>query len=163
MEGARQFEICQEARFVLWALRCAIARGRGETGADAEISRGFELADVPETTPAFLAFGHLLASVEWHETVWHHPQCRCVSTEEMWVLRALAECTEPLHGATPAAIRWWRLLLPAAAIPAVVAAARSWLAVLERAGVVFPSPAELLECLVPLEGLAGPARVARLH
>lgn len=163
MDMARQFEICQEARFVLWAVRCAVARFRGEHDAGVELERGFELADVPETTGAFLAFSRSLCAVDWPPTTWHHPRCCCVSNEEMLVLQALAEAAHRLRTGNVAPPPLWRLLLPAVAIAAIDAAARNWLATLERAGVLFPAPEELLECLRPMEGLAEPAMAGRLH
>lgn len=163
MESTRQVEICQEARFVLWALRCAMAIGRGEAAAEAELALGFELADVPETRATFAEFAARLAAFDWPETVWHHQRCGCVSSEEMSVLQALAETAMRQRRGEAGATHWWRLLIPVASIPSIDAAARDWLSVLNRAGVVFPSPAELLECLQPLENLAGPARAARVH
>jgi hypothetical protein len=164
MEISRQTEICQEARFVLWALRCAVAGARGDQEAQAELARGFELADVPETADAFRRLALALTSFQWPLPVWHHPRCSCVSTEEMCVLRALSEVAERQKQSDPRPVLWWRLLLPAEGIAAVDAAARGWLLVLERAGVVFPRPAELVECLQPLEAVAQPAPPAmRIH
>lgn len=163
MESARQVEICQEARFVLWALRCAMAIARGDQATRAELELGLELADVPETTAAFREFTGRLCALEWPREVWHHQRCGCVSTEEMCILQALAETALRQRRAVPGSAHWWRLLLPGASIPAIDAAARAWLAALHRAGVVFPAPLELLECLQPLERLAGPAPAARIH
>jgi hypothetical protein len=155
MEISRQTEICQEARFVLWALRCAVAGARGDQEAQ---------ADVPETADAFRRLALALTSFQWPLPVWHHPRCSCVSTEEMCVLRALSEVAERQKQSDPRPVLWWRLLLPAEGIAAVDAAARGWLLVLERAGVVFPRPAELVECLQPLEAVAQPAPPAmRIH
>lgn len=163
MEPMRQFEICQEARFVLWALRCAVARFRGEREADGELERGFELADVPETTASFLAFSQCLCAVEWPAATWHHPRCCGVSTEEMVVLHALSEAAHRMRLGEAAATPLWRLLLPAAAIGMVESAARGWLATLERAGIRFPAPDELLESLGPMERMTEPAVRAGLH
>ncbi len=168
IETSRQAEICQEARFVLWALRCAVAAGRGAEEAAAELTLGFELADVAETAAAFRGFAAELCAVQWPLEVWHHPRCCCISTQEMFILQALAQAAERHRQADSAHGHWWRLLLPANHIAAVDAAAREWLGVLERAGVVFPSPAELVECLRPLEGLTEPAplwvqRPAMIH
>lgn len=169
IETSRQAEICQEARFVLWALRCAVAAGRGEEGAEAELRLGFDLADVPETAESFREFAAVLCNLHWPLTVWHHPRCGCVSTEEMFILRALADTAERQRHGDPGYGHWWRLLLQVEAIPAVDAGARAWLGSLERAGVVFPSQAELVECLRPIEGLAEPSsarhvlRSALLH
>lgn len=163
METSRQVEICQEARFVLWALRCAIAAVRGDAQAEAELARGFELADVPETSIAFRRLATALGAVQWRAPAWHHPQCGCVSTEEMCVLRALAEAAERERTGDPRPGQWWLLLLPAALVADADAIARGWLAALERAGVVFPAPPELMECLQPLETVAGPAVMAVFH
>jgi hypothetical protein len=169
IDTSRQAEICQEARFVLWALRCAVAAAAGEAGAEAELTLGFALADVAETAPAFRDFAGALSVVEWPDAVWHHPRCCCVSTEEMFILRALADTAERQRRGEAGHGHWWLLLLNVPAIPAVDAGARAWLRVLERAGVVFPSQAELVECLRPMEGLMEPApalaasRSALLH
>jgi hypothetical protein len=168
IETSRQAEICQEARFVLWALRCAVAAARGEEGAEAELRLGFDLADVPETTAAFREFATVLGGLDWPPTVWHHPRCGCVSTEEMFILRALADTAERQRSGETGQGHWWRLLLQVEAIQAVDAGARAWLASLHRAGVVFPSQAELVECLRPIEALAEPSllhgqRSALLH
>jgi hypothetical protein len=159
IDTQRQAEICQEARFVLWALRCAVAAERGEAGAEAELSLGFDLADVPETAGAFRDFAAVLGRLEWPLTVWHHPRCGCVSTEEMFILRALADTAERQRSGEPGQGQWWRLLLRVDAIAAVDAGAREWLRALARAGVVFPSQSELVECLRPIEGLSEPASV----
>lgn len=169
IDTQRQAEICQEARFVLWALRCAVAARRGEEGAEAELILGFNLADVPETAPAFRDFAAVLCGLDWPLTVWHHPRCCCVSTEEMFILRALADTAERQRAGDPGQGHWWRLLLQVEAVAPVEGRARAWLRVLERAGVVFPSQAELVECLRPIEGLSEPAsalpmqRSALLH
>ncbi|MEJ0100199.1 MAG: hypothetical protein WDO12_10875 [Pseudomonadota bacterium] len=163
MDTSRQAEICQEARFVLWALRCLVAGARGDEDAQEELAQGFELADVPETAGAFGRLADALCAVQWPLPVWHHPRCSCVSAEEMCVLRALAETAERQRHTDPRPAQWWLLLLSADGVRIVDAAARSWLAVLERAGVVFPSPAELLECLQPLEVVAEPAPLMRVH
>lgn len=169
VETSRQAEICQEARFVLWALRCAVAAERGEAGAEAELQLGFELADVPETAASFRDFAAVLCNLDWPLTVWHHPRCCCVSTEEMFILRALADTAERQRRGEMGQGLWWHLLLQVDAIAAVDGGARAWLGALERAGVVFPSQAELVECLRPIEGLAEPSsarhvqRSALLH
>lgn len=164
LDAVRQFEICQEARFVLWALRCAIATGRGDTAAPAELARGFELADVPETAASFQQLSGVLGAMNWSPEVWHHPRCSCVSNEEMLILRTLAETAAALRRGDPRPARTWQALVPLRAVGALDLAARAWLAVLQRAGVVFPQPAELMECLEPLESLVEPApRMAQVH
>jgi hypothetical protein len=163
IDTQRQAEICQEARFVLWALRCAVAAQRGEEGAEAELRLGFDLADVHETAPAFRDFAEVLCSLEWPHTVWHHPRCGCVSTEEMCILRALADAAERERNDDQGPGHWWRLLLQVDAIASVDGRARAWLGALGRAGVVFPSQAELVECLRPIEGLAEPSSASHVQ
>jgi hypothetical protein len=81
----------------------------------------------------------------------------------MFVLQALADTAARQRRGEEDRSPWWRLLLPVEAIAAVEAAAGAWLAALYGAGVVFPTPAELVECLQPMEGIAEPAPVARVH
>lgn len=147
-------EICQEARFVLWALRCAMAASRGDDTADAELARGFALADVCETAPAFAALTQALCAAEWTPLAWHHPRCGCVSAEEMCVLQALADTAERQRQDGAGRGLWWSLVLPARLEVMVDRAATEWLAALHRAGVVLPTPSELADCLQPLERLA---------
>ena len=93
----------------------------------------------------------------------NHQRCGCVSNEEMFILQALAETAINQRHAEGGFTHWWRLLVPAEDVAPVDAAARAWLAVLNRAGVVFPSPAELVECLQPLHDMAEPAPAVRMH
>lgn len=159
----RQFEICQEARFVLWALRCAVAWSRGEPEARTELQRGFELADVPETTTSFLEFSRRLCAVTWEPTTWHHPRCCCVSPQELLMLQALSGAAHRLRRGDAAAVPLWHMLVPDHAVEAVDASAREWLVALDRAGIRFPAPEELLECLRPLEAITAPAGSHRIH
>lgn len=162
-DTARQLEVCQEARFVLWALRCAVARHDDDREAAAEISRGFELADVSETSLAFWEFAEALRSIVWAETVWHDPRCCCVSTEEVFLLQALAETSERLRQSEVQPAQWWRVLIPAKSIAIVDRMARAWLDALDRAGVVFPLRGELVDSLRPLENMMTPAGSLRLN
>lgn len=163
MDAGRQFEIRQEARFVLWALRCAVAHERGDAAAHAELLRGFELADVLETAAPFREFVRVLCSVEWTPAAWHHPQCSCVSNEELIVLQALADTWERLRCGDSCPGTWWQVLVPASVAGRLDADARLWLDALRGAGVAFPRSAELIESLRLLENMAQPAAAAQLH
>jgi len=163
MDPSRQFEIRQEARFVLWALRCAVAQERGDVAAAGELQRGFELADVIETSTPFRQLAVALCSVDWPATVWHDPQCCCVSYEELFMLQALADACERQHIGDGSPSAWWRVLVPQTRVATVDVAARCWLRALHAAGVSFPHPRELIESLGQLEQLAAPARPVRLN
>lgn len=160
MSNLSDLETRQEARFVLWALRTAHCGMQGEPGAGMELLRGFSLAGVAGSMGAFQDFVRALFAMQWPLTVWHGPQCGCVSTEEVFVLNALAEAAARQRDGNAGAAQWWRLLLPARRIGAVDAAARVWLSQLELAGVAFPGPQQLHSCMRPLEYIAGPARHA---
>jgi hypothetical protein len=153
----------REARFVLWALRSAIAFDHGDERAQAEIMRGFELADVMETSRAFWEFAATLCALRWEHTVWHDPRCGCMSTEETIVLRALAESASELRGDSGRPLQWWSLLLPADAIQAIHVAASAWVRELDRAGVVLPAAHDLARSIHPLENLVEPAGRTRLN
>lgn len=163
MSALRELEIRQEARFVLWALRSAMAGARGDEAAGTELARGFTLVGVSGTAGTFTDFTRALFAVDWDISVWHGPRCCCVSTEEVFVLNALAEAAERQRRATAGPAQWWRLVLPPDRIAAVDAAARTWLQELERAGVRFPPPDMLDACLRPVQNIAEPARAAGLH
>jgi hypothetical protein len=163
MSSLRELEIRQEARFVLWALRSAIAGLCGDADASADLVRGFALAGVSATTHAFGALASELFASEWSVEVWHGPRCCCVSAEEVFVLNALAEAAERQRLAEVAPAHWWRLILPAERVAAVDDAARTWLHELAIEGVVFPGPELLHSCLRPLENIAGPVTAARVH
>lgn len=157
MGPGRRFEIRQEARFVLWALRCAVAHDRGDVCAESELRRGFELADVMETAASFRGFALALCSVQWAPAVWHDPQCGCVSSEELLMLQALADACERQRMGDENPSAWWLVLMPTANVGHLDHVARSWLRALQAAGVSFPQPRELIESLGQLESIAGPA------
>jgi hypothetical protein len=159
----RQLEIRQEARFVLWALRCGMARQSGDPVIEAEIHRGFELADVLETRDEFWRFAEALAAVPWSHCAWHDPRCCCASSEELLVLQALAEVAERCRNGHEQVAGWWRMILPANSVERVDGCAREWISALSRAGVEFPAMHELIESLGPLSNLAQPAGSARLN
>lgn len=163
MSSMRELQTRQEARFVLWALRSALCGARGDESCARELELVFDLAGVADTSASFHALARTLFAVDWPLAAWHGPRCGCMSTEEFFVLNALAEVAarQRQHDANPAA--WWRAVLPAQHIAAVDAAARSWLAELECAGVAFPTPEHLHACLRPLESIAGPAPAMPVH
>lgn len=163
MSNLNDLETRQEARFVLWALRTANCGLQGEEAAGMELARGFSLAGVEETIAAFQDFARALFAMSWPLTVWHGPRCGCISTEEVFVLNALAEAAARQRDGDEGAAQWWRLLLPAGRIAAVDAAARLWLSQLERSGVAFPGPQQLHHCMRPLEHIAGPAQRLAAH
>lgn len=165
MSTLRDLETRQEARFVLWALRSAICRVRGDEEAGTELARGFALAGVAATTDTFEDFTRALFAMEWPLEVWHGPRCCCISNEEVFILNALAETAARQRLRDDTAAQWWRLVLPAERIGAVDTAARTWLSGLAGAGVEFPAPDHLHNCLAPLQLLAGPAHAEeqRLH
>lgn len=150
------------ARFVLWALRCAHEDARGDAAADAHLRQGFELTGVAGTLPEFHVFSSRLFVIEWPQTVWHHPTCCCMSTEEVLLLQTLADVAGRQRDGVIAPSPWWRFLVPAAITADLDSSARRWLAALERADVVFPPAAELTQLLQPIEGLTGPER-SRVH
>ncbi len=164
-EELSEVEIRQEARFVLWALRCcALDHQRANPDVHGDIARGFELADALETLPSFRAFAlHLQAAAPG--VVWHGPACGCVSSSEMHVLHALAQVADHLRAATAAPADWWRILLPAAQRGQVDGWARHWLAELNRAGIEYPGTTRLIEALTPLQMLAEetPRRAAYMN
>jgi len=159
----RHVEIRQEARFVLWALRCAVARLRGDPAIEQEIERGFEIADVTETVVEFWALAEALYAVAWSHAVWHDPRCCCASSEELLILQALAEVAERLRNGQPEPACRWRVILPDVSVEVVDASARAWIEVLDRAGVVFPPMGELIDSLGPLQNIARPAGAVRLN
>ncbi|MEJ0098445.1 MAG: hypothetical protein WDO12_01320 [Pseudomonadota bacterium] len=163
MPQVREVEIRQEARFVLWALRCAVLRSYGNSDAEAELARGFELARVSETLSQFWSLASALISVDWSPAVWHEPWCCCASNEELIILQAMAESAERLRGEQAEPAWRWRTIVPATSVGLIDAMARSWIAALDRAGVMFPRSAELVQSLRPLENITQPAGMARLH
>ncbi len=163
MDAQRELEIRQEARFVLWALRCAVSRSRGDFEAEAEIAWGFQMADVLDTSVEFWNFADALCSIGWSLAAWHDPRCGCISTEEIVMLQALAETAERQRQQQAEPAVWWRTLVPNSAVPSIDAQARSWLDALDRAGVQFPCQGELVSGLRPLENLMEPAGALRLH
>lgn len=163
MDPRRELEIRQEARFVLWALRCAVSRSRGDYEAEAEIAWGFQMADVLDTSVEFWNFAEVLCSIGWSLAAWHDPRCGCISTEEIVMLQALAETAERQRTEQVEPGMWWRTLVPAGTVPSIDAQARAWLKSLERAGVKFPCQGELVTGLRQLENLMEPAGAMRLH
>jgi hypothetical protein len=164
-ESLSEVEIRQEARFVLWALRwCALGHQWDNEQAQAEIGRGFELADASETVAAFREFGRVLCQSA-PSLVWHGPACGCVSSGEMHVLHALAQVADHRREEVAAPAQWWRVLVPAALVDPIDRLARQWLAQLHRAGIEYPGAARLIEALSPLQVLTDdmPARNAALN
>jgi hypothetical protein len=163
MDAQREFEIRQEARFVLWALRCAVSRSRGDFEAEAEIAWGFQMADVLDTSVEFWNFADVLCSIGWSLAAWHDPRCGCISTEEIVMLQALAETAERQRRQQLEPAAWWRTLVPNNTVTSIDAQARCWLNALDRAGVKFPGQGELVTGLRQLENLVEPAGAMRLH
>lgn len=163
MSSLQELQVRQEARFVLWALRCAMGGERGEEGAAGDLARGFALLGVSETSASFQDFVRALAAMDWSMEVWHGQRCCCVSTQEVFVLNALAEAAQRQRLADARPAQWWQLVLPAGRIAAIDAAARLWLVELEEAGVILPGPDLLETCLRPLQNIAEPASSARVH
>lgn len=162
MDAAREIEIREEARFVLWALRCCAARSQGE-GFEAELLQGFELADVEETTAAFRRFAHALCQHAAGRVTWHGPRCACLSFGEILILQALATSGESLGEADIAPAPWWSGVVALHAAPVVDRLARHWLGALQRAGIRFPRPAELVVSLSALDNLIGTGEAAQVH
>jgi hypothetical protein len=163
MDAQRALAIRQEARFVLWALRCAVSRSRGDDEAEAEIAWGFQMADVQATTTEFWNFADVLCAIGWSPAAWHDPRCGCISTEEIVMLQALAETAERQRRQQVEPAVWWRTLVPDNTVQSIDAQARSWLHALDRAGVKFPCQGELVTGLRQLENLVEPAGAIRLH
>ncbi len=163
MDSQRELAIRQEARFVLWALRCAVSRSRGDFEAEAEIAWGFHMADVLDTSVEFWNFADALCAIGWSLAAWHDPRCGCISTEEIVLLQALAETAERQRRQQLEPATWWRTLVPNHVVPSIDAQARSWLEALDRAGVKFPCQGELVTGLRQLENLVEPAGAMRLH
>jgi hypothetical protein len=163
MDAQRELEIRQEARFVLWALRCAVSRSRGDFDAEAEIAWGFRMADVQGTSEEFWNFAEVLCSIGWSLAAWHDPRCGCISSEEIAMLQALAETAERQRRQQMEPAMWWRTLVPNSTVSSIDSQARSWLDALERAGVRFPCQDELVTGLRQLENLVEPAGPLRLH
>lgn len=150
-DSLTEVEIRQEARFVLWALRCcALDRMGTNQPAREEIVRGFELADASETTASFWEFARCLCRAATSGLVWHGPACGCVSSGEMHVLHALAQVADHERSAVAAPSHWWRVLVPAVQLEQVDQLARRWLAELCRAGIQYPGATQLVGALTPL-------------
>jgi hypothetical protein len=161
-----EVEIRQEARFVLWALRwCALARQGDEPLAQDEVSRGFDMAQAREVAVSFWEFADCLCRCVSSGLVWHGPACTCVSSGEMNVLHALAQVAGDLRSGAPAPALWWRGIVPASRLPLVDGLARLWLGQLQRAGIDFPGPTQLIEAMTPLHNLVeeGPARHRQIN
>lgn len=163
MSPLQELQVRQEARFVLWALRCAMGGERGEEGAAGDLARGFALLGVSDTAGSFQDFVRALFAMDWSLEVWHGQRCCCVSAQEVFVLNALAETAQRQRHADAQPAQWWQLVLPVERIAAIDAAARVWLMELEEAGVVLPGPDLLETCLRPLQNIAAPATSARVH
>jgi hypothetical protein len=159
----RELEIREEARFALWALRCcAAARNRGDAFLS-ELSRGFDLADVTETSAEFRRFADLLCSCSEGRVTWHDPRCACLSPGELSILQALATSVERLDEQAVSPAPWWNGVIDACAASPVDRLAREWLSSLQRAGIRFPRPAELVVSLVALEPLVADQQAMPRH
>ncbi len=157
MDGTPELEIREEARFVLWALRCCVsARMEGESYLY-ELAQGFEVADVAETRAVFCRFAEALQTHARGTVTWHGPRCGCVSFGELFVLQAMATASERLKESGSEPAPWWNGVVEANATLLVDGLARQWLEALENAGIIFPRPAELVVSLAALEQLVGPA------
>lgn len=163
MQADRELEIREEARFALWALRCcAAARSRGEAFIS-ELSRGFELADVTETSREFRRFAELLCHCADGRVTWHEPRCACLSLGELFILQALATAGERLGEHATAPAPWWNGVMDSRAASQVDDLARCWLVSLQRAGIRFPRPAELVVSLVALGPLVVEPEADLMH
>jgi hypothetical protein len=163
MDDYQELLIREEARFVLWALRCAAAAEAGDDDARAELERGFELVDVAETNDAFAAFALALCRGGTGRIEWHEPACACVSAPEMAVLHQLATIAARLHAAEADADRGWEALVPAVLAPRVDRLARGWLLSLREAGICFPEPSQMIASLSALQNFIEPPPSARLQ
>lgn len=152
-EELSEVEIRQEARFVLWALRCcALLHNGNNRAAQGEIVRGFEIADALETLGSFREFGVFLQEAA-KGVVWHGPACGCISSGEMHVLHALSQVADHQRDAAVTPSQWWRVLVPAVHLDRIEILARRWLADLGRAGIEYPGVNRLIEALTPLHML----------
>jgi hypothetical protein len=153
----REVEIRQEARFVLWALRTAVANHHGYREARLEVLNSFRLSGIEATRHRFWRFADALAQVGWAPTVWHDPCCGCASTEEILVLQALAETRARLCNGLRGAGQKWSALVSPEHTALIDLAARGWLMALQACGVEYPRPNELITCLGSLSVLSEPA------
>lgn len=148
MAGRDELEIRQEARFTLWALRTLNSRELTREQRQRLLAHGFDLADARHALPMFLRFGQQLAGATGHRIHWHEPHCCRLSGGELLVLQALAQC-QSAGGECPV----WRQLLGAGESSELADCGREWLRALSLEGICFPTPAELVEGLAPLENL----------
>ncbi|MGC4027348.1 MAG: hypothetical protein QM696_00545 [Steroidobacteraceae bacterium] len=140
--------IRQEALFTLWALRTYNAEYLPREQRLRLLAHGFELADAGHALPVFLQFSESLARATHRRIHWHEPRCCRLSDGELLVLQALAQC-QCRGGECPQ----WRQLLGAAAGSELQHWGCEWLRALSDEGICFPTPAELVEGLAPLENL----------
>lgn len=153
-ESHSEVEVRQEARFVLWALRCCVLVRDGDNERlSGQIDRGFELADASETVSAFREFGTSLYQAASAAVIWHGPECGCISSGEMHVLHALAQVADHRREQVVEPSQWWRVVVPAARVAQIDQLARQWLAQLHRAGIEYPGTTRLIEALTPLQSL----------
>lgn len=142
MSESREVLMRREARYVLWALRCAMRAARGDE--EAADSLG-EQAETFAVTLACEPFIRLVRSLQTAASVdWHDPDCGCVSSGEMALLQALASPPEeaPVHGG------WWPLVIATGSTEGAREAARDWLRCLAAAGLCFPHADALLATVI---------------
>lgn len=147
MAGRDDPEIRQEARFTLWALRTLNLRQLSGEQRQRLLAHGFDLVDATHALPLFLRFGQRLAGATVRRIHWHEPYCCRLSAGELMVLQALAQCQ--CEGQCLA----WRELMGAGENGELAASGREWLRALSLEGICFPTPAELMDGLAPLENL----------
>jgi hypothetical protein len=144
MNGHREVLLRQEARFVLWILRCGAAAAAGRDDERNLLERGLAQASASATARACWRLSEALCLLGSDRIDWHHPQCDCVSSGEMAVLHALASVAAQLEPTEQPPEQWWGVIVPMESVLFVDRLARTWLIQLHRAGIGYPTPPQLL-------------------